>query len=156
MMIRLFVDTSVLFAAALSPTGAARELLCMALRGHAQIVISQDVLDEAERNLTRKAPETLRAYRQLILLLGVEIVNPTANDVRAAEGYVVSKDAPIVAAARAAKVDFLVTFDRKHLLDPPEIAARAGLRVVLPQIALDAIRKGLAKGATGEEDGFLP
>jgi hypothetical protein len=43
-MIRAFVDTSVLFAASYSSTGALRELIRLAFQGQVQRVISDDVL----------------------------------------------------------------------------------------------------------------
>jgi hypothetical protein len=48
----------------------------------------------------------------------------------------VLKDAPIIAAAILAKPDYLVTFDRKHLIQPPEVAALSGLVIALPEVAL--------------------
>jgi hypothetical protein len=45
---------------------------------------------------------------------------------------VVAKDAIIVAAALKTRVDYLATFDRKHLIDPPEVSERSGLAIVLP------------------------
>ena len=58
-MIRAFLDTSVLYAAAYSETGASREILRQAIRGAVGLVISQLVLEEARRNLQAKAPEVL-------------------------------------------------------------------------------------------------
>jgi len=58
-MIRAFLDTSVLYAAAYSETGASREILRQAVRGAVGLVISQLVLEEARRNLQAKAPEVL-------------------------------------------------------------------------------------------------
>jgi len=58
-MQRLFVDSSVLFAAAYSRTGHARDLILMAVRGEITLVVSHLVLDETRRNLTESAPERL-------------------------------------------------------------------------------------------------
>lgn len=54
---RIFLDASALFAAAYSPTGAARELLRLGREGSVTVVTNQIAIEEAERNLTRKAPE---------------------------------------------------------------------------------------------------
>jgi predicted nucleic acid-binding protein len=144
----VFFDASALYAAAYSTGGAARELLRLALRGQIRVVVSQDVLDETERNLTRKAPEVLETYGQLLHLLTPEVVNPTREEVWAAEEYVAQKDAPIIAAAIRAQPDYLVTFDRKHLIDPPEVAEQSELRIVTPGAALRALREQ----STDEED----
>jgi len=45
-MMRLFLDASVLFAAALSPTGASREILLLALQGRCRVVLSSVVIEE--------------------------------------------------------------------------------------------------------------
>jgi predicted nucleic acid-binding protein len=50
-MIRIFLDASVVFAAAYSHSGAARELLHRGLQGDVRLVVSQDVLEETTRNL---------------------------------------------------------------------------------------------------------
>ena len=55
--------------------------------------------------------------------------------------YVVLKDAPIVAAARKAKVDMLITLDKKHLLDKQEIAQASGLAIVTPRKAVESLQK---------------
>ena len=57
----VFVDSSVLIAAAISVNGAARDLLLRGFRCDLLLYISDDVLTETERNLTRKAPEFLAA-----------------------------------------------------------------------------------------------
>ena len=54
---RIFLDASALFAAAYSSTGAARELLRLGREGSVTVVTNQIAIEEAERNLTRKAPE---------------------------------------------------------------------------------------------------
>jgi hypothetical protein len=63
--------------------------------------------------------------------------------VREAAQFTEFKDAPIVAAAVQADVDYLISRDRKHLVDVPEVEARSGIAVVLPEAALAEIRKRL-------------
>ncbi len=59
----------------------------------------------------------------------------------AAATYTFLKDAPIVAAAKKATVDYLVSLDRKHLVGVQEVAQGSGLTIVLPEALLDAIRR---------------
>ena len=104
-------------------------------------MISQDVLEEVQRNLSKKVPEKIDLFRQLMQLIDpIVIADPTAAAVRAAEAYVVAKDAPIVAAAIAAQPDYLVTYDRKHLLEPPEVAQKSGLPIVTPDVIVAAVQ----------------
>jgi predicted nucleic acid-binding protein len=106
------------------------------------VLVSQDVLAEVERNLGRKAPEVLIAYRQLMFLIDAEVVpDPSPKEIHQAEAYVAQKDAMIVAAAISSRPDYLVTYDRKHLLDPPEVAERSGLVIVTPDVVVQVVRE---------------
>jgi len=132
-MIRVFFDASVLFSATYSQTGSSRDLIRGAIRGKIQIVVSRHVLKEVTDNLTLKAPGALPAFQQLMDLVLPEVVeNPTLEELKRAADYIHPKDAPIVAAAVKAKVDYLVTWDRKHLVDVPKVAERSGLSVMTP------------------------
>lgn len=46
----------------------------------------------------------------------------------------------MVAAAKRSEADFLVSLDRRHLVDRPEVARRARIRIVLPEVVLRIIR----------------
>ncbi len=117
----VFIDSSVLIAAAISINGAARDLLLRGFRCDLVLYISDDVLTETERNLTRKAPEAVEAFGVFRDLLVCRLVNPTAALVVSTAAIVEPKDAPIVAAAIRAKVRYLATYDRKHLLSQKEV-----------------------------------
>lgn len=56
---RVFIDSSVLFAAALSEHGPARQLLVKGLQGSFRLFLSDLVIEETKRNLLRKAPRAL-------------------------------------------------------------------------------------------------
>jgi predicted nucleic acid-binding protein len=140
-MIRAFVDASVFFAAAKSKTGASREIIRLAIRGRIRLVASQLVFEEVRRNLQAKAPEAVAELDSFLNTVSFEIVRPTKREVEAAMEYIAAKDAPIIAAAQRAQVDFLVSLDRQHLVDVPEIEKRSGLHIVLPAKLLEEIRK---------------
>lgn len=141
-MIRVFLDASVIFAAAYSQTGASRELLRRALKEQVRLVVSQDVLTEAKRNLADKAPDAAALLDVLTATLDPEMAPPApAELIRQVAEYVVDKDVLVVAGALAAQVNTLVTFDRKHLIDPPEVAGRSGLRIVLPEVVVEELRQ---------------
>ena len=132
-MTRVFFDSSAFLAAVFSSTGAAYELVQMAARGEIEIFISQDVIIETKRNLERKAPELVIIFDALLQEDIFEVIaQPSKQEVWAAEKYVVPKDAFIIAAAINAHVDYLVTFDRKHLIDPKEVASLSGLTILTP------------------------
>jgi hypothetical protein len=52
-------------------------------------------------------------------------------------------DVPILLAAMKAKVDYLATHNRKHFLDDPKVAERAGIKIGTPGDVLAWIRENL-------------
>jgi hypothetical protein len=65
------------FTAAISVNGIARDLLLRGFRCDLVLYISDDVLTETERNLTRKAPEAVEAFGIFRDLLVCRLVKPT-------------------------------------------------------------------------------
>jgi predicted nucleic acid-binding protein len=143
-MKRLFLDSSVLFAAAratASRTGHARDLILMAVRGEIILIVSQLVLEETRRNLAESAPERLAILDYVTAGIPFELIKPTKREVIAAAKRVVLKDAPILAAARKARVDYLVTLDKKHLLGKPELTEYVRAPIITPQEAFERLPK---------------
>ena len=140
-MIRAFLDANVLFAAAYSKTGASREIICQAIRGEIGLVASQLALEEATRNLQAKAPEVASELESFREAVEFEIVRPTRREVLEAMRYTAAKDAPIVAPARRAQVDYLVSLDRHRLVEVPEVAERSGLKIGLPEEFLREVHR---------------
>jgi len=132
-LIRVFLDTSALLAGLVSSQGAAHLILALAEAELVTLVVSEEVLVEAERNLAAKLPEALSHYRRWREACPLEPVPPPSTEavLRAAE-VIHPKDAAILAAAIEARVDYLVTLDRRHFLDNPEVARRSGLRIGTP------------------------
>jgi predicted nucleic acid-binding protein len=139
-MIRIFVDASVLFAAALSATGGSREIVRRGIRGDLELVISDFVIEEARRNRAAKRPDMLAELEVLCAAVPFTVVDATARQVKAAAAFTPLKDAPIVAAAKRARVQFHVSLDRKHLVGKTEIEERSALRIILPETFLAALR----------------
>jgi len=142
-MISAFIDSSVFFAACLSPKGASNAILQASVQGEITLVISDTVRAETERNLAslpRRAAEAVLVFQQLLDAVPFVLSNPTTEEIAEAATYTVLKDAPIVAAAKRAKVDYLASFDRKHLVGVPAVAHGSDLSIVLPETLLAAIR----------------
>jgi predicted nucleic acid-binding protein len=122
-----------LYAAAFSPTGPARRLILKGLQGSITLCISDLVLEETKRNLTKNVPLALPPFTILAELLSPGLINPTTADVLKAAQVVHLKDAPIVAAAAKAKAEYLATHDVKHLLNHAQaIEAAYGITVIAP------------------------
>ena len=139
-MKRLFIDSSVLFSAAYSTRGYARELILMAVREEVILVVSPLVLDETRRNLAESAPETLDLLDLLVKAIPFEYANPTKAEVLSAAQNVALKDAPILAAAKKAQADLLVTHDKKHLLGNSKADVYLGARIVNPKDAVESLK----------------
>jgi predicted nucleic acid-binding protein len=130
---RIFLDSSVLYAAAFSATGPARRLILKGLEGSIALSLSDLVLEETRRNLTKNAPSALPYFHVLADLFLPFLTNPTKAHVLKAAQIVHLKDAPIVAAAAKANADYLATHDVKHLLTHAQaIEAAYGITVLAP------------------------
>ena len=130
----VFVDSSVLFAAAYSFTGSAHHLMLAAIRGQVSLVLSDYVLAETERNLLASAPQAHAAFIRFRASLPYQLSFPTPSLVIETMGVVVAKDAPIIAAARAVGVSLVATYDRKDLLSKRgEIHEAFGITVATPK-----------------------
>lgn len=114
---RIFLDTSALIAGVVFQTGAAREVLRLAEARVIELVLSRQVLVEAERNLASKLPLVLDDYHLLLRRLEPVVVEdpPPAASQEAAR-VIHRNDAPILAAARMASVDYLVTWNTRDFM----------------------------------------
>ena len=142
----LFLDSSALVAGIISAVGAARALLLLAEADQITLLISEQVVAETERAIARKTPMALKDLRQAILASQAQIVRDPAPDEVLANLDLISHaaDVAILIAAMQAKVDYLVTLNKKHFLDDPSVAQRSGLRIGTPGDALAWLRQLLA------------
>ena len=118
--ITVFIDSSVLVAASISQRGSGRELLTRALVGKLNAYISDDVLEETERNIAEKKPAALPAFCYYRDALVSKVINPSMKVVKEVAKVVEPKDAPIVAAAIEASALYLASYDQRHLLGQKE------------------------------------
>jgi len=115
--IKVFIDTRVLIAGVASLTGASAAVLDLCEAESIQMVISRQVLVEADRNFSAKLPGLVNEFRQFIRnLVPLMVEDPPAAAVERAASLIDRKDAAILAAAIESKVDFLITLDKKHFL----------------------------------------
>ncbi|OGG73246.1 hypothetical protein A3A38_03900 [Candidatus Kaiserbacteria bacterium RIFCSPLOWO2_01_FULL_53_17] len=115
---RLFLDTSAILAGLNSPTGAAGVIIAACISGDITPIISPQVIEEAERNISSKFPLLADAWRSFLLIPLRVTKKPTVSQVRKAYALLPTSDAPILASAIAAKPDALVTWNTKHFLRP--------------------------------------
>jgi len=134
---RVFLDANVLFSAAYKPDSAQGLLMEFAAAGLIQAMTSPYALDEARRNLSRKFPSAIPKFVQQSVQLR-EVSEPDAESLAWARQLVVEKDAPILASAARAAVDWLVTGDRSdfgHLFG----SAHRGVLVLSPAMAVQKL-----------------
>lgn len=111
---RVFLDANILFSAAYADNSSTSRLFGLQAVGLCQILTSAYSLDEARRNIAAKRPKqsaALEAFVGHLTLTPEPSPDLTAEAVRLG---LPAKDAPVLAAAIAGKVDVLVTGDRAH------------------------------------------
>lgn len=115
---KVFLDTSVIFAAVLSPTGGARKLFQLGEAGMLKLVMGPNVLRECDEVVRRKVPASLPALAQLLALGRVETsIAPTKRQIELARSIVeYEPDALVLAEAISAQPDWFVTHDKEHFL----------------------------------------
>ena len=137
---RVFLDTNVLIASLASHTGASAAIRDLGESEELRIVLSRQVLIEADRVLLKKFPQLIERYRLFIKNVSPELADDPRHDmVRAAEAIIDADDAPILAAAKRAQVDYLVTLNTKHFLIP-KVRAFYAAPIVTPAEFLAAFR----------------
>jgi hypothetical protein len=150
------IDADVLFAGAAAPSehGASLVILRMAEITLIEALTSQQVIDEAERNLVAKLPAALPTFRLLVSRCLRVVPDLEPSDVAACVGHVPElgqarahpKDAPILAAAVRYRCPWLVTFNVRHY--QPRHPA---VTVLTPGQLILRVRDRLAR--LGQEEG---
>lgn len=117
--IKVFLDTSALFAGIWSAKGGARLVLKLGEAGVINLLVSPNVLSEIERVIKRKAPNSLGALTLLLDQSRIEVAaKPNQGMVK--KCLILTShlgDAQILAAAWDSQSDFFVTLDRQHFLN---------------------------------------
>lgn len=138
---RIFFDTSVYIAALLSPEGAAGELVRLAEAGVIHMVVSEEVITEADRVLAEKFPELIQESRRLWKALAPEIApNPTHNQTKPFWGKLPKGDALILCAAHLAKVSAFVTWNTRDFMTH-QVQSLVDFPIVVPREGLKLFRK---------------
>ena len=123
--LKVFLDTSALFAAVYSETGGARLLLKLGEAEAIELWAGPWVLRETDAVLDRKSPGSKPYFAVLLdrarMRVGTEAVQEALDQALSAVDY--QPDAQVVAEALTIHADYFVTFDRKHLIENPQTAA---------------------------------
>lgn len=139
---KIFLDSSALIAGILSSTGGGRALLVLSEIGDVELFVNEHVIAECERSLARKVPQALPALRESIKYARLKILkDPIPTEVQS-NLYLIADpgDVPILLSAMQAGADFLVTHNRRHFLDDPQVGEKTGLLIGTPGDAIAWLR----------------
>lgn len=123
---KVMIDTNVLFSGALNPNGFVAKSLYKAMAAPYEPVVCDYIIDELHRKFQEKFPDDIVNLEAFLYnaLRTIDIV-PTPTDETESEKAIRDiKDRPILRAALAAGVDYLLTGDKDFLeagIDNPMI-----------------------------------
>lgn len=140
--IKVFFDSSALLAGLAAGRGAPLLLLSLVETEAVLPYSCEQVVAEVISQVDRKLPSCLPQFYTLFRRLSFILVEGGAPELNLARQLVHEKDAPPLAAAMAAGVDFFVTLDEHFLVDGLE--ARTGLRLLTPDDLLFELLYGRA------------
>jgi predicted nucleic acid-binding protein len=114
-MISIFIDSSVLFTACQSKTGASALILDLCRKKKLKGYISKYVIFETKKNISLKLDQKAKQrFNNYILQAKLIIVeDPTNEEVKSAKKIISEKDAVILSGAKKSRVDFLLTFNSR-------------------------------------------
>lgn len=132
--ILVFLDASVIVAAARSPSGGSAVAMEVCQMGRFRAAITTRVLLEARYNIAEKfgEAELVRFYQRLAALDPEVVPPPSAEYLEECVPTTGEKDAHVLAAALACGSRYLLTLDRRHLLTPAVQSAGLPVKVMTP------------------------
>ena len=110
---KIFLDTSALLAGLNSPLGASGVIISLFKAGKIVVVISPEVIREAERVVLRKFPQLEIPLTDFLASKPIITKPVTTKELQKAYRIIHSEDTPILAGALKARVHALVTLDKK-------------------------------------------
>lgn len=117
--LKVFIDSSVFFAAVLSPSGGSFRIFREAKGRNIYIYVSQYVVDEVERELTERYWDSLDRFRSFFIYFPIVVnANPPLRFTNKYLSLLPPEDAPILSAAVNSGAIYLLTLDKKHFLIP--------------------------------------
>jgi hypothetical protein len=142
--IKIFLDTSVIIAAILSPTGGSFRLIRESILKDYILLISDYVLDECIRTLKIKFPTKLNTLTSFLTNYNFQILkDPTEKEVEKLIKIINFRDAPVLGGALKHKAEYLITLDKKDFLNPKvlEFVKKKNLLVLTPKEFLERIER---------------
>lgn len=137
----IFFDTSIYITALLSPEGASGELIHLVESSAIRMVVSEEVIIEVDRVLSKKFPVRVERSRELLKHLSPEIApNPTTEQIKLFSNKLDKGDASILCSAHLAKVSAFVTWNTRDFM-ARGVDALVDFPIVIPADCLKLFRK---------------
>ncbi|MCK4309898.1 MAG: putative toxin-antitoxin system toxin component, PIN family, partial [Methanomicrobia archaeon] len=114
---RIFIDANILISGIVFE-GNEREFLKKSISKEIQLVSSEDAINEVSKIIEMKFPEFLDVYRELLVILNIEII-PRKKYKDKIKSYTVIRDKNdryILASATEGKCEYIVTGDKDLLV----------------------------------------
>lgn len=141
----VFLDVNILIAGSGSRTGASRVVLGLGEFGLVQLVVTRQVLDEAERNLRLKLPHAVPILAELLLHTKLHVLdNPSRGTFVKWFSIIEEADAPLLEATIQNSVDYFLTLNTKDFT--PAVATATGLTIMTPGQFVSHIHHVLGSG----------
>ena len=135
---KIFLDTSALLSGLNSPFGASGFIISLFKLKKIIIAISPEVISEAEKVIKDKFPLLEIPFLDFLASQPIFTQKLTPKEIKFAYKIINSEDASILAGAIKAKVNFLVTLDKKF----QELAkSKVKLKILSPGKFLEEYRK---------------
>ena len=114
---KVMIDTNVIIAAALNPSGFVAKSLYKALISPFQAVVCDYIVDEVHRKFQEKFPKDIVNLEAFLYnaLRTIEVIDTPQEESTTEEIIRDVKDRPIIRAAIAGNVDYLLTGDKDFL-----------------------------------------
>lgn len=113
----ILFNASVILAGLASPNGGSAWLLNIVKLGRLKGLISEIILDEVTRRATKVGLTEIYAKKTTLKIFKEILPPPKASSVNSISHMVIDPgDAHILASAQAARTDYLVSLDKKHIL----------------------------------------
>jgi predicted nucleic acid-binding protein len=146
--LRIFLDSNVILSGLVSWRGAPRlilDILSLDLPALSGLTGRYNLI-EIERNIGKKMPDGLPAYRRYLPKLKLEVISvPTPEELASFKGAVGDKDLPVLVSVVNGQADFFVTGDKKLI---SQIGQKGGFpfKTVSPDDLLDKMLIGILRG----------
>ena len=133
-MIKIFIDSSVIIAALISKTGASREVLIFRESSFFEGWISTKVIDEVTKVIERKSLILENDLKEILNVANLKVVKKLDPFLllETSKWIKDKNDAHILAAAKQADVDIILTLDIRHFIKDLEVSKKSGLKIMTP------------------------